>query len=357
MYIPAIDTLCATIDIQNYEAVAQDLLSKLETKKNEAKLAATNNASQKTTIKLGNQLFQIYPIGTMGYAYILSNDSYEVKLSQYRSKNENFYPIFIEIRSTQLWSKGVEAAWNDIIQLISENIGKVKANKLNRLDLCCHTDSLELTEEDCTTFEGKFHEDTIYRFRRRVNAMYFGSRKNQRILCRIYDKSFEVKQSNKKLWFHDIWRENGLDIDKVWNVEFEIKREFFKEMQIDSVEDALERINTLWEYCTKEWLIKKNNDRTRIERSTTNEVWVDIQNLFKDYKSRDMIKREKQLEYDAVSLVPGTIGNITSFAARTGIENFEEAMNQLMLQGNKYLFKKDKTYSEVVQEKIALLGQ
>lgn len=357
MYIPSIDTLCATIDIQNYEAVAQDLLTKLEAKKNEAKLAATNNASQKTTIKLGKQLFEVYPIGTMGYAYILSNDSYQVKLSQFRSKNENFYPIFIDISSAQLWSKGVEATWNDILQWVNTSIGKVKANKLNRLDLCCHTDSLELKEEDCTAFEGKFHEDTIYRFRRKVNAMYFGSRKNQKIICRIYNKSFEVKQNNKKLWFHDIWRENGLDIDKVWNVEFEIKREFFKEMQIESVEDALIRLNTLWEYCTKDWLIKKNNDRTRIERCTTNEVWADIQGIFKNFKSKEMIKREKQLECDAVALVPGTIGNITSFAARTGIEDFDEAMNLLKIHGYKYLFKKDKTYSEVIQEKKSLLGE
>jgi hypothetical protein len=355
--IPAIDKLCATIEIVNYRESAEELLNRLEAKKNEAKLVAANNASQKTLIDIGSQTFQVLPIGTMGYAYILRNEGYEVKMAQFRSKNENFYPLFIDISSEYLWSKGVEKSWNELLEWVNTNIGEVQHNKINRIDLCCHTDEIELVEDDCKKFLGQFHEDTIFRFRRKVNAMYFGSRRTQKLICRIYNKTLEVNMMKSKFWFFDIWAENVLNPDKVWNIEFEIRREFFKYMQMDTVEDVLIRLNTLWEYCTKQWLVKKELDKERMERCSTNETWASLQPLFANYKSRELIKREKQLQYDALALVPGTIGNITSFAARNGIDDIDEVFKLMKMQGNKHLFRKDKTYKEVINEKKSLLGQ
>lgn len=357
MNIPAVDKLCATIDIENFTQVTEDLMFRLEGKKEEARLAATNNASQKTTIQLGNQLFEIYPNGTMGYAYILRNDACEVKIARFRSKNENFYPIYISISSELLWSKGAEGAWHDIIRWVNYNVGAIKANKISRLDLCCHTDELILKEDDTKTFLGRFNDDVIYRYKRKVNAMYFGSRKYQKILCRIYDKTLEVKQSMKKLWFFDVWQSKGMNTENVWNIEFELNRDYFHEVQIDSVEDAFERINTLWEYCTKQWLVKKNLDNVKMTRCTTNEIWAKIQDLFSEYRSGELIRRDKQLECDAYALVPGTIGNITSYAARNGIDDINKVMDMMKQQGRKYLFRKDKTFEEAINEKMSLLGQ
>lgn len=356
MFIPAIDKLCATVDIKDYEVSTSDLILKLEQKKNEAKMVAANNASQKTLINIGTQTFEIYPIGTRGYAYILRNDGYEVKISQYRAKNKDFFPIFIDVSSEYLWNKGPKESWDIITKWLKDNFGEVVGNKINRIDLCCHTDEISLTEEDCKTFEGKFHEDTIFRHRRKVNAMCFGSRKNQKIYCRIYNKTLETEKQRKKLWFKNIWSSRGMDITKVWNIEFEIKREFFKEVKIDTVEDAFERIKSLWDYCTKTWLIKKNNDRSRIERSTISEKWNKLQEAFTDYESKEMIKREKQLEVNAMALLPGTIGNITSFAARAGITDIDKVVNIIKTNGHRMLLKKETSYEEIIGEKMNLLG-
>lgn len=337
MQIPMIDTLQATIDIKDYENVAKDLLSRLENKKNEAKLAKANNASEKVLINIGNMSFEIMQNGSKGYAYILHNDYYEVKFAQFRSKKDDFYPIFVRVKSECLWSKGPKQSWEEILQWLFENVGLIVNNKISRLDLCCHTDELKLTLNDIEKFKGKFSKDEVIRNKRKVTGINFGSRNSNKIYCRIYNKTEEVNKKKKKLWFKEIWNKAGLKEKEVWNVEFEILRGFFKEFNIDSVEDAFDRLKSIWEYCTKEWLVKVKLDRTRIERSTLDETWLNIQKAFLDYESKELIKREYQLQADASALVPGAIGNITSYAARKGITDINLILTLLKNEGERYL--------------------
>jgi len=355
MNIPMIDTLTATIDISNYEEVAKDLLNQLEDKKNEAKSLASKYFNEKTTIVINNITFEVLANGSKGYAYILHNNDYEVKLSQFRSKSKDFFPVFIKIKSEALWAYGYESSWNKIIQWINESIGNVISNKINRLDLCCHTDELELNEYDYESFKGNFHNDQIYRFRRKVNAMVFGSR-DGKVYCRIYNKTLETKQAGKKLWFFDIWESKGMNCEKVWNIEFEVKREFFKDKKIDSVEDAFERLQTIWLYCTSEWIVKVNLDRTRIERCSVCEEWSNLQKAFSNFSDVQLISREKQLQTDALALVPGTIGNLTSYAARLGNNDIEDVINNLMFAGGKYLKTKNLDFLKAINEKMQLLN-
>jgi len=361
MHIPNIDTLCATIDINNYgysdieKKDTNDIIIKLENEKYEAKEKTRDNMNYKHIIQIGNQAFQILPNGSRGYAYILHNDSYEVKMAQYRSGKESFYPVFIRIKSECLWSLGVEKAWNTIKEWITENIGDIKANKINRIDLCCHTDELQLDDSDIETFEGKYLLDTIYRFRRRISTMMFGSGTTGKIIARIYNKTLEVIQKRQKLWFLDLWKDKGLDPDRVWNVEFEISRDFLKELRYESVEDTLQSLKSLWQYCTKAWLIKKNLDRSRIENCTIDERWLSVQKAFNMFEGKGLIQRDKQLETSAFALIPGTIGNITSFAARAEITDIDELFKMIKSQGAKYLNRKETSYIEVIEDKMAVL--
>lgn len=361
MNIPMIDTLCATIDIKNYgyndleQPKAIDIIPYLEQQKAEAKSQTTENLNYKHIIQIDKQSFQLLQNGSKGYAYILHNDSYEIKIAQHRSTKENFYPIFVKIKQEALWSKGVQESWNSIKDWITSNVGEIKANKVSRIDLCCHTDELELRDHDIETFEGRYHLDTIYRFKRKISTMCFGSGTTGKILCRIYDKTLEVTQKRQKLWFFDVWKSKGLNPDKVWNVEFEISRDFLKEVKLDSVEDTLENLKSLWKYCTQSWLVKKEIDRTRIERCTVDERWQSLQLAFESFEGKSLVTREKQLATSAVALIPGTIGHITSFAARADIMDIDKVFDIIKSQGAKYLHGKDKDYDEAISRKMLLL--
>lgn len=355
MFLPMIDTLIASIDLENYDDVTDTLTEKLESKKNEAKQALTENSNKIVTIQIGDMTFQVLPNGKKGYAYILHNDFYEIDIAQYRNRNVDFYPINIKIKSNCLWSYGPDGAWNYITQWITENIGDIAINKLSRMDLCCHTDQFYLVEEDIQKFKGRYYTDTIYHFRRKLNAMTFGSSATGKIYCRIYDKHLEVEQKKVKKWFFEIWKNEGMNPEKVWNVEFQICREFLADHHINTVEDAFQRLKTLWEYCTRQWLVKIELDNQNISRCSTNLLWQQIQTAFDEFKSRELIKREKQLNYDAESMIPSTFGNITTYAAKIGIYDPAMVLTSLTRNGEKYLKSKKLDFKKVVSKKESLL--
>jgi len=357
MVLPMIDKLNATLNIKNYDESAKEVLSLLEDKKNEAKLVGANNASATVHCQIGNEFFEVKPNGTKGYAYILHNDKYEVKLSKFRSERDDFYPVYVSIKADQLWSNGPLQSWMDFKLWVEDNLGEINNNKINRLDLCCHTDEFECTIIDIENFKGRYFNDQIFRDRRKVTGFIFGSRSSQKVYCRIYNKTTEVSKKRKSLWFHDVWKEHDVDESKsVWNIEFELNRSYFKDVQLDNVEDVFFRLKSIWQYCSEEWLVMTLNDKSRIERSTINPIWLKLQRAFDDYKDYGLIKRTKQLQRDAQAMVPSTMGNITSYAARKGIDNIDNILDALKLEGEKYLKKNRNTkFEDQVAKKMQLL--
>ena len=354
MVLPMIDYLSFSADVEQYSDCISHHLYDLNRLKELAKVYSANKTTDKATIDIGSKTFEVLANGANGYAFILHNSVYEVKLAQFRSKNDNFNPIKIRINSAGLWSKGPADAFADIYDWIIENFGLIIDNKISRLDLCCHTDSLKLDYNMIGKFKGLYRQKNTLEYNRSVNGLGFGSR-SCKVFCRIYDKSLEVNQLRTKLWFFDIWEAAGMNKDEVWNVEFELKREFFKDYQIESVQDAFNHINSIWKHCTEKWLVLTNNDTTRIENSSINEVWQQISDSFGDYISSPLIKREKQLQADADALIPATIGIITTVAARMGENNIFEAWHLIREKGDQYLKNKSVTYKEKIDEKISLL--
>jgi len=356
-YIPMIDTLIAFVDIKEYEESAQDLLDLLQGKKSRAKAMLTENSSEMVTVEIDNMTFEVLSNGKKGYAYILHNDLYELDFAQYRSKNKDFYPICIKIKSECLWSMSPVKAWEYIYGWIGRNAGEILTDRISRIDLCCHTDEFALTSEDSEKFKGRYCTENAYRYRRKVSAMYFGSSATGKVYCRIYDKFLEVTQKKNKTWFFDIWEKNGLDCGNVWNVEFQINREYMKENCITTVNDAFERLRTIWEYCTCHWIVKIELDNERITRCSINSKWAELQQVFNEYKNLPLVSREKQINEDADAIIPSLYGSFTSFAARKGISDLKLALTSMEISGSSYLRSKKADFKEVVKTKQSLLDR
>ncbi|OGO77638.1 MAG: hypothetical protein A2Y23_11840 [Clostridiales bacterium GWB2_37_7] len=362
MNIPMIDTLCVTVDIRNYgykdidNKLAIDILSYLGPQKEEARIKTSENVNYKHLIEIGGQSFQLLQNGSLGYAYILHNDAYEIRIAQVRSKSEKNYPVYIKIKQDYLWAKGIQESWQIVKEWIIKHVGEIKATKVNRIDLCCHTDEMQLNESDIDTFEGRYQTDIIYRFKRQISDMVFGSRTTGKVMCRIYDKTLEVNQKKQKLWFFDVWKKKGLNANMVWNIEFEISREFLKEVKLDEIEEVLANLKTLWTYCTQSWLLKKNLDATRLTRCSTDVRWQVIQKAFDSFEGAKLVTREQQLDSSAMALIPGTIGHITSFAAKADITDINRVFEIIKSHGVRYLHSKESNYAQVIENKMALIA-
>jgi hypothetical protein len=352
-----IDTLIAFVDIKDYEDTAQDLLNLLKDKKNKAKTALTDNSSEMVTVEIDDMTFEVLSNGKRGYAYILHNDLYELDFAQYRSKNKDFYPICIKVKSECLWSMNPFKAWEYIYKWITKNVGEILENKISRIDLCCHTDEFSLTSEDSERFKGQYYIENAYKYRRKVSAMYFGSSATGKVYCRIYDKVLEVIQKKNKTWFFDLWEQNGLDKDKVWNVEFQITREYLKDNCINTVDEAFERLRSIWEYCTCFWIVKIVLDNERITRCSIDKKWAEIQKVFNEFKCLPLVRRGKQINEDANAMIPSLYGTFTSFAAKKGISDLKLALNVMQISGSSYLRSKQLDFKEIVKTKQSLLDK
>ena len=358
--ISNIDTIYILVNIKNYEISCKKILQFLENEKEKAKLKLISDANSKHLITINEIPFELLSNGTRGYAYILHNDGYEVKIAQYKSKIKSFMPIQIRITSEYLWSKGLNKAWETIYKWIELTFGNIEENKVSRVDVCMHTSDVDYITNYENSYKGKFKKESINGLNythKKVNAIMFGTRKGKNIYCRIYNKTLEIKETKKKSWFIDIWKRYNLDIDNVWNLEFELKSEFLREFKIKTVGELENSLKDIWEYCTKEWLVKIERTNKRVERCKIDEKWLEIQKAYEDFKSKGLIKREKQLQLDADTLIPNIVGNITSYAARKNITNMNSAFQDLYNSSKRYLEIKQTDFERETKIKLHQLKE
>jgi len=351
-----IDTICILIYIENYEISASNLLTRLQKEKQLLLEACRETNNFRYIINISGMEFELLPNGCKGYAFILKNEGFELKISLYQSKIENFAPLQVRISSEYLWSYGIEKSWQIISNWITSNIGKIALNKISRIDLCTHVSGYDFIENYENSYKGQFKKfDNTYHTGKTINSITFGTRKGKNIYCRIYNKTLEVKELKKKYWFFEIWKQNGLDIQNVWNLEFELKGEFLRSINVITFEDCLNNIIPIWQYCTSKWLIKVDRIKKRIDRCPTNEGWIEIQGAFGNIDNKLFIDRKKQVSLDANILVPNIIGCITSYSARIQKTNIKKVFEDIRVKTTQYLSDKNTTFEEEVVKKSKLL--
>lgn len=308
--ISNIDSFFFSVDIEDYSTNNAELLRKLQEAKDEAQI----DRLKEIKVDFGGRKFKIMPNGSRFHSYILHNDNLEIKLARHRSRSKNNYPVAIRLKSLYLWEKGFLNAYMETIGFIEDTIkGAIVGNKISRADLCCHTDELFPTA-DLEVWRGRFRKIEIFTYNRCINAFVFGSFNENNIMCRIYDKTLEIKSSGKT-WFNKIWQSEGMNVNNVWNVEFQVGRKFFKEHNIESSQDFILKMRGIWEKLTGDWINLINLDNDRKSRCTVKDEWINIQGAYLDFCLQKPVKREKQKNYDAKKLIPLIVGVLTTYGA------------------------------------------
>ena len=355
--LPNIDTICILIDIENYEENTRDIMEYLLNEKEKTKEIQLTTPNYSNILTINNMDFSILSNGKKGYAILLKNDSFEVDVAQYKSKLQNFAPIQIRISSNMLWSEGIVDSWSLIYNWVVETFGNIISEKVCRLDLCTHISGIDFITNYENNYKGDFKKRQTFYTNSKINCITFGSRKGKNIYCRIYNKSLEILETHKKFWFYEIWKNNNLDIENVWNLEFEIKSEFLRQFNINTVNDVILYINDIWKYCTTKWLIKIDRTNIRVERCNINSEWLEVQNAYSSFLSVGLIKKQKQLEIDAKNLIPNIAGCITSYSARKKETNIDNAFSQLSKDMQVYFYNKNTDFSNAVNNKMAILNE
>lgn len=301
-------------------------------------------------IDLGLFKFEVYPHGSRRYYYILHNDDFELQLARYRSHQEANYPVYIHFKSQFLWSSlydmtRLKDKFDLIIEWLEQLIGgRYRASKINRLDLCYHCDDVP-HGFNADHFVGRHTLDTTRRTHRVVSGIDIGSRKSEKLFLRCYNKYLETR-ATKKQWFYPIWMNAGLDVRKVWNIEFQMKREYFRETEIngtlyDTAEQVISGMSAIWLYLTTEWVTYRIPDNDRRTRWSLHPWWT---GLYDFVETDDRVTRNVQRELPTEeAIIPALRGYLTSLAARTGDSLEDGTLFKRLLTSLKDYDEKNKT--------------
>lgn len=354
MYLSNIDTMMFSLDFSDYDNKILTYRNLLDEKKQLAQTYRANFSNEKAIININDLNFEVLANGSMGYAYILHNSDYEIDFSMARSSQKDNYPVFVRIKQNPLWSNGIYYAYGFIIHWLQKIFGTVSSEKLNRIDICCHTDCIPFQNFGLDFFKTRSTKKNIRVYGNTINGFEFGSRKESLIYCRIYNKTLEVKESKKATWFFDIWKKNDADISNIWNIEFELKRNFFREYNIESFADFINNAKSIWDYLTTQWLILCIKDHSRLENCTIHPAWSAVAEHFFIEKYAKFTRKSKQFTADRESLVAQIIGYIRSYAAIENISDLHASLERLYTDITIQLSNKNKSFEQLVREKSVL---
>ncbi len=176
-------------------------------------------------IRLGTERFALMPYGKHPYAYVLSNEAFEVRLG------ENMSPsCHVQFTSQFLWQCGVDDllrrfdSWCRSVELTAE-LPEVVSRADWAFDY--HLPIIDFTADD---FVSRLRKDSIHR--ENGSAQTF-TRGRGAVVFRVYDKVAEIEEQSQKFWFFDLWGRR----DEVWRIELQVRRERLHQGGIDTIAD------------------------------------------------------------------------------------------------------------------------
>lgn len=262
-YLYNIDTLWLNCNVANYDDVMDDYLRDELVSGRE--YFFDWNESKTIAVKLRDYdnelLFEIKGGQPPAYQYSIRNEDMAFYFA--KSQRDNQLPIKIQINQFVLWSKGVERAYLEAIYILSSLGFGVIHCQLNRIDFAVHSDQFKWNLSDLKNFQYPGHyKPNFWRLdpiTGDFETVYFGNRNRRQL--RIYNKSKEIRM-NKKYYFYELYKEREMDLENIWNIEIEVRRDFIKECKdfdgnnmFDDFDKVLHenRLSDLWSLLMQDY--------------------------------------------------------------------------------------------------------
>lgn len=242
---------------------------------------------------------EVQPRGTRKGDLLLKSNALDLVLHSRPPKN--LPAAYVELHALFLWTGWDRAS--DIGAALLRDVAAVPASadvQTSRIDLAADFCGWTPDEGLKQHLRGRFRRwtkdyeptrDREHGYGRRFTGFTFGGGP---LLCRMYDKTVELRVSNK-YWFVPKWTAAGYVDEKtsghVWRVEFQVRREILRKCQLvphelktkDGTDDReMKRwddvkigLNDLWRYLTTQWLTYQL-PRTNRVRFRLHPRWVTL---------------------------------------------------------------------------------
>jgi len=225
----------------------------------------------------GDLVFNCHPTGRKGgYNYHLSRADVNIFFST--RKDTNTPNIWVDIGSQSCWSPGYNNIIKEVTRLVAALSGHIVKDVVSEVHLCTDFVGLDIEElpiersEYWVTRANRFH---TYQDRTRLSGITIAQTMGELppgnkdsvllqetgitfgtgdIMLRIYDKTLELKRSAaKQSVFASVWQNDSYDDQPVTRVEYQLRRDVLRQLQVNTLHDLKKKRSGVWKYCTQEW--------------------------------------------------------------------------------------------------------
>lgn len=259
-------------------------------------------------IKIGSEEFLLSPYGSSsGYPFVINNEHFKIEFGEFNAPN--FYVTF---PSQALWQDSCYILHKRFLKwAASLGFEQYKDESLSRVDFCFDykIDQVDFNEDSFLTRSTK---DNKYREHRKAQTFQFGK---GNIVLRVYDKVAEIKEESRKAWFFILWEEK----EKVWRIEWQVRKPILKEFGIATFQDLKERQGHLLRYLVEEHdTLKQPTEDSNRSRWPLHPLWQDLQEKIRSIEFlevREVIGKNAALDERMMQMAISMYGYLKRVAA------------------------------------------
>lgn len=192
----------------------------------------------------------IYSGKAMGFEWF--RDSFKFFRIGFKDKttNKNLHDIQVQLEAIGIYTVGLNTVIGLIDDMLSGYITEYKHITRADLNAFISYDFSFLTKKSFVSKKQKYREIEVFYNGKTAQTFYVGM---QPFKLRLYDKKQELITQGKKLeLMSEFFANNNLSIDSpfpIWNVEFELHRDFLKRYNIKTVDELLSNAVSIFNEC------------------------------------------------------------------------------------------------------------
>jgi len=307
--------------------------------------------SAEAFITFADHKFEVKPKGAGRFSFVLSDNWFNIQLSS--GKSTSMPLAYVQISSELLTFTKLEDIIKHLDKIIYK-LGDVKGPpSVSRLDLCMDFTCLpNFNVEKIDIQQWKTRASQIDRFHQHKRPSGWRIGKGA-VMGRLYNKSLEILKS-KKDYLKPVWESKGWDgKTDVWRMEFQMKRDFLKNVGLKNPYQIQDLSPAIWKYSTTKWLqlVIPTNDSNEA-RWPVSSAWKEISNSCTNADCEAVkVVTKQRIPQDQYLFINGLAG-ISSFMAREGISDLGEALGEFLHHAERFhLSDKNKPMAEYLAEK------
>lgn len=286
----------------NYDNFYMDIIDQIEDKK--AEFSALDYAYNDNDIIITVNKIDIKYSGMGRDGFLWFNHEFFRVGFKDAEKSQNIHNIRVQLNAIGIYTLGIKS----LVAYINEKFLKGALLKQNyfpvtRIDVNMFVQhNFNYLKKEMVLSKKKTHSANISERTSgyELETYYVGKKP---FLLRIYNKLKELEGASdvKRDLMHNYFLINGVDTRKpIFNVEFELHREFLKQYDIDTIEDALSASNSLFKMGCEFIKLIDTSSLTEEQLNSSNRKRADIlpiwQYIHDNYDNKEFMQIETPLE-------------------------------------------------------------